>query len=170
MNSSLFGRLLSIGSLQDPHTGHYADAQLSLADFDAPLDRQLRRQHRRLFAAWLVLTLRQQHDKLREYLGDCGQDPRMLIKKWAKTHWYDRLVPAGAMAPERELFISDFEILLAILALDYGDLQPENEKPGPDTISSSRRCWSPVVPIMDEAACRLLLAEAYDGQARGGLQ
>lgn len=73
--------------------------------------------YHRVFANWLTLHLEQQLVELKQFLVQ-QQEPNRLLESWAEERWYEKLVPYGARVPDKLLFISDFEIILALASYD----------------------------------------------------
>src|SRR5437764_8380760 len=113
-SGSLFEKLLDIASARDSQNNRYADPVLALEFGGIEIDAAFRQQHRKAFAAWLALTLEQQHAELLNYLED-RQKPQALLQHWMQPQSYERLIPRDAMALERNLFVSDFEIVAALV-------------------------------------------------------
>ena len=106
----LFGELVDLASRPETEPGH----------------------RKRVFREWLELSLQVQHAELRRYL-DGQDDPAALLRRWESERWYEQLVPACAQPAERELFLSDFEIIAGVA---YSDFQPESANP--DLVRSKR--------------------------------
>ena len=81
--------------------------------------------HRQAFMTWLVLDLEQQLFHLHQFLAD-QENPTALLEQWAHQRWHERLIPAGVIGTERQLFLADFQI---VATLAYSDLQPAHANP-----------------------------------------
>lgn len=115
---TLFGRLIYLASLRNQSTGAYEHPALAQMIGDEQAGESLRRSHERVFQDWLCLNLEQQMADLQEYLSEI-QNPAALLGDWAGSGSYQGLAPAAAQDVERQLFVGDFQTLLALLQQEY---------------------------------------------------
>jgi AraC-like DNA-binding protein len=112
---SVFGQLLHLASLRNLYTGRYEHPVLS-ADFGAELtDRELGRCHKQVFDDWLAYPVAHQLRDLEEFLASIPCDRRLLLKTW--LHWepYRIFVPESTADCEREIYLGELRIVLALL-------------------------------------------------------
>jgi hypothetical protein len=124
---TIFGRLVYLASLRVTNTGVYEHHGLSLLFGDTEADAALRRSHQEAFAAWLNCSLEQQKSDVDRYLADLDSNQRVVVETWLRLSPYRGLVPASVKTFERDLFISDFEMLLEILRTEYGVSAPDQD-------------------------------------------
>jgi len=125
---SVFGRLVYLSSLRDPNTARYQHYGLGLVFGEDEARKALRKSHEEAFAEWLSFNLEQQQADLRLYLSDLSEDKRTVLETWQKLEPYKALLPKSAKTVERQLYLGDLTILLALLKNEYGV-----EDPGPDS-------------------------------------
>ncbi|HYL75426.1 MAG TPA: hypothetical protein VEU96_14535 [Bryobacteraceae bacterium] len=125
---SVFGRLVYLSSLRDPNTGRYQHHGLALVFGEDEARKALRKSHEEAFAEWLSFNLEQQQADLRLYLSDVSEDKRTILETWQKLEPYKNVLPKSAKSVERQLYLGDLTILLALLKNEYGV-----EDPGPDS-------------------------------------
>jgi hypothetical protein len=73
--------------------------------------------HRRAFRDWLRLNLELQLADLEEFLASLPAEQRVQLETRLASGWYTELVPHGAPAAERNLFLVDLETVLALRQL-----------------------------------------------------
>jgi hypothetical protein len=117
---SVFGRLLYLGSLRDPHTGAYRHDGLAAA-FGPDLSQQaLRLSHNRVFREWLRMSLEQKHSDLSAYLDTLESPRSKVVNYWLESETYRSCVPGAASRAERAYFSSDVEELLELISFAAG--------------------------------------------------
>lgn len=117
---SLFGRLVYLASLRAGNSGTYEHHGLALLYGDAEADRALRASHEELFGEWLSYSLEQQKADIDLYLSALAGSRKSIIDTWQRLSPYRNVVPASARLAEKNLFSSDFEMLLSLLKLEFG--------------------------------------------------
>jgi hypothetical protein len=107
-----FGRLVFLCSLRDRLTGRYQHP--SLVEFAGReiADRTLCNQHHQIFTEWIGLNLSDQKADLDEYL----RTSRLRSQELS----YRELAPATAHEVERQLYLTDLEVLLQLLSFEDG--------------------------------------------------
>ena len=125
---AVFGRLVYLASLRDSNTGRYQHHGLALVFGEEEARKALRKSHEQIFAEWLSFNLEQQQADLRLYLFDLQEDKRTVLETWQKLEPYKTLVPKSAKSVERQLYIADLSVLLALLKNEFGvaDLEPDS--------------------------------------------
>lgn len=124
---SVFGRLRYLASLRNPNTGLYEHHGLALIFGDKEADKALRKSHQRTFEEWLSCPLEKQRLDLNEYLSEISDDPGAVIDNWIRLAPYRNLAPSIARNAERDLFFSDFRLLLDLLKVEYGVASPDQD-------------------------------------------
>ena len=107
-----FGRMVFLSSLRDRLTGRYAHPSLIESFGREVADRTLCHNHHQVFTDWLSLNLSDQKADLDEYLR--------LTRTGLEGIEYRDLVPATAHEVERQLYLTDLEVLLQLLRFERG--------------------------------------------------
>lgn len=110
-----FGRIVYLASLRDPNTGQYHHFGLAQIYTEIQADRALRLSHTQAFSEWLNYSLEQQKIDLEEYLLSLEGDRRTILETWKNLAPYRSLLPTDASEAERQLFVSDLELILELL-------------------------------------------------------
>lgn len=121
-----FGRIAYLASLRDPNTGKYQHFGLAQLYTAHEADRALRASHSQAFAKWLNYPLAQQKEDLEEYLLSLEGDRQTVLRTWADLSPYRSLLPSSASPAERQLFVSDLELILELLR---SELSPSSPSP-----------------------------------------
>jgi hypothetical protein len=144
--SSVFERMVYIGSLVKPAAGHDAG--------EKPADRKarqmLRQEHQAAFERWLCLNLRDKMADLEACAEDQGQTPIEIMRHWIEPRRHPHLIPAGALVPQRDLFEMEFGILLQIVGCSFGSsFSPSTARfnPPPDPGQGLARCNRPAITV-----------------------
>ena len=116
--ATTFGKLVYLSGLRDEGTGRYNHYGLSQRYSEEQANLVLTLSHEEVFFDWLELSLEQQNGDLNLYLTDSGSDPALVVDNWLRLEPYRRLIPASAPREERELYISDIEMLLDLIRKD----------------------------------------------------
>ncbi len=133
---SVFGRLVYLSSLRNPNSGRYEHFGLAQMHGSRKTDRALREAHRRTFSGWLRFTLREQWSDLADYLGSLTVDRRLVLRAWERQATYQSLIPPDADDVERQLYLCDFEMIVAVM-------RSACEVPGsPSAFRPTVRCFS----------------------------
>ena len=122
---SIFGRLVYLSSLRNSNTNTYEHHGFALMFGEEESDRTLRQSHATGFAEWLCFNLEEQKADLDLYLSGLGSDKRTIVEAWLRLTPYRHLVPDSARRAERQLYLSDLEILLTLLKNEYGVASPD---------------------------------------------
>ena len=110
-----FGRLAYVAGLRNENSGAYHHFKLALCYTDEEADSFLRARHKQIFREWLNFPLERQRSEFAEYLEATEAERAVVLQTWLISASYRNLIPTGAHETERLLFISDLEIILAIL-------------------------------------------------------
>jgi hypothetical protein len=122
---TVYGRLVYLSGLRNPHTGRYE--HFGLGSHERPLEvhHALRRIHEAIFTEWVGYTLERKMADLELYIAGIDQiDRSELIDAWLRLTPYKNLVPGSIQGPERQKHISDFEAILELLKNVYGVASP----------------------------------------------
>ena len=112
---SSFGKIVYLASLRNENTGRYEHFGLAQIYSDAAADAVLRRSHDVVFREWLGYSLEEQKRDLENYLETMADDRGTVLNTWLTLSPYQRLLPASASEAERELYITDLELILELL-------------------------------------------------------
>jgi len=112
---TVFGRLVYLSSLRNPYTGLYEHFSLTQMHGWKETHRAMREAHRRIFSEWLCFTLREQFVDLDAYLGSLALDKRIVLRAWESRATYHSLIPPEADEAERQLYLCDFEMIVAVM-------------------------------------------------------
>jgi hypothetical protein len=122
---TLFGRLVYLSSLRDANSGVYEHFGLAQIFGGKDADRTLRQSHTQVFGAWLNLNLEQQKADLESYLSGLEEDVDAIVANWIRLAPYRNLIPARAREVERQLYLTDFEVVLELLKFDHDVASPD---------------------------------------------
>jgi hypothetical protein len=123
-----FGRIAYLASLRDPNTGRYGHFGLAQMYSLEEASEALYSSHRQVFAEWLNFPLARQKEDLEEYLLSLEGERSTVLRAWASLHSYQNLLPAPAGSAEKELFVSDLELILELLQTEPSS--PSSPTPG----------------------------------------
>src|SRR5205823_10435163 len=112
---SAFERLIYFASKLHPASGKYIHEGLAKLSDNEEVHRKFKEAHERTFHDWLSLNLEQKNADLRLYLSSLNIEKNFVIKTWAGFDPFWNLVPSTAIEAERILFISDLQVLLALV-------------------------------------------------------
>ena len=113
--SNTFGKLVYLASLRDGRSRRYRHYSLPPQAGEEETDRALREAHRRAFSSWLCLSLAHQLADLDLYLSGLEIDRQAVLEVWRRQAPYRELLPHDAVEVERQLFLADLEVLLALM-------------------------------------------------------
>jgi hypothetical protein len=111
---TMFGRIVYLSSLRDGIIYREPLLQASLGSDDAQA--VLSKLHCALVIAWLRLTMQERHDDIRQYLAT--ETDQTVAKKWLRGANISEVLPEDLSATDRELFVSELHVLLAIMRLE----------------------------------------------------
>ena len=121
-----FGRLIYLASLRDQNTGAYHHHGLEQLFGPEQSEQTLRHSHGQIFSDWLCFNLEQQKNDLEAYLDELNEDKK--IPFWLPGSDFARTgvtFPRLAREVERNLFITDLEMVLELLRYDYAVASPD---------------------------------------------
>jgi len=122
---TLFGRLVYLSSLRDSNSGTYEHYGLAQVFGSKEADRTLRQSHAQAFTSWLNLNLEQQKADLEDYLAGLEEDVDAILANWIRLAPYRNVIPARAREVERQLYLTDIEVVLELLKFDHDVASPD---------------------------------------------
>ena len=122
---TLFGRLVYLSSLRDTNSGTYEHYGLAQVFGAKEADRTLRQSHSQAFVAWLNLNLEQQKADLEDYLAGLEENISGILANWIRLAPYRNLIPARAREVEKQLYLTDLEVVLELLKFDHDVASPD---------------------------------------------
>jgi hypothetical protein len=118
---TLCGRLIYLASLRDGNSGIYQHHGLASIFGREESRLALGQLHEAVFREWLKRPLAAKLDDLAEYLNSLEEPRRLIIQHWRKVPTYRAYIPASARESERELFFTEFEVLVETLGCSDSD-------------------------------------------------
>ena len=112
---TVLGQMAYLASRRNDNTGSYEHFGLAQLYSQEAADEALRGSHAEAFRRWLSFTLEEQKVDLENYLSSLEGARETVLRAWGALGSYRRLLPAEANEAERELFVSDLELILELL-------------------------------------------------------
>jgi hypothetical protein len=109
-----FGKLVLLSSLASDHAGWYHHAGFGKAVPACLASWVLRCTHEQVFLRWLDSPLEEQWTAVREHLAARHRQNTGTPRE-RQAASVEALIPGVARQPERELFLSDLELVLSLL-------------------------------------------------------
>jgi hypothetical protein len=109
---TLFGRLEYLASLRDPNSGIYRHHGLAAIFGREESRRALSQSHESVFREWLDLPLSEKRADLSAYLDRLEESRDLVLRNWVTIRAYRGYLPGSARESERELFSTEFDVLL----------------------------------------------------------
>jgi hypothetical protein len=109
--ATLFGRIAYLSSLRVGVTYLEPGLQARLGADDAQA--VLSKLHSDLAIAWLRLTMQERHDDICQYVA--AEVDQTVAKRWLRVESIAEELPEDLSATDRELFVAEFQVLLAIM-------------------------------------------------------
>jgi len=113
---SLIAQLVFVTGFRDPNSGIYHFTSGLKDPAPAEIDHFLRSLHEDAFVKWLNFRLEEQRADLELYFSNLPCGKVVAIQTWLNLESYRQLMPASADPIERQLFLSDLEVLLRLMA------------------------------------------------------
>ncbi len=101
-----------LASLRDALTGKYTHESLTNLLGLEDADRMLCHTHYKVFSEWLCFSLAEQKADLDEFISSTRRD--LSLKECGAV------APSGARVVERQLYLTDLELVLELIRLDPG--------------------------------------------------
>ena len=122
---TVFGRLEYLATLRNHHTGRYEHFGLEQR-FGAELSEvTLRRSHEEFFADWIGFSLETQKRELEDYLAGRDESVPEILSSWLRVRPFGTWVPASARRAERQLFLTDLDVILELVRRERGVGAPD---------------------------------------------
>jgi hypothetical protein len=109
---TLFGRLAYLASLRDSNSGIYRHHGLATIFGREESRKALSQSHEAVFREWLNLSLAEKRQDLSDYLVRLEDPLPVVLDHWIGIRAYRSYMPASARESERELFCTEFDVLL----------------------------------------------------------
>jgi len=110
---TLYGKLAYLAELRDKSTGTYQHQGLMLSFGREQTQQCLRAAHQEIFYEWLRLTLAEKRQDLLQFLHAVPEGAATVIAHWRTYHGFAVFVPPAATIGDRELFLSEFRLLVS---------------------------------------------------------
>lgn len=135
--SGSFERLVFLASIRDVYTGHYMHegwAQIADAQdvHDAAHD-----MHGAVFSGVIELPLKRLVEELKLHFRALGGSGQEMAEAWLQAEPFREMMPAGCTLMEREFFVSQMKLALAVI------VHPLTSDAPPDSDASPRRLSAP---------------------------
>jgi hypothetical protein len=111
---TLFGRLAYLASLRDSNSGIYRHHGLASIFGREESRRALSQSHQAVFQEWLKLPLAEKKEDLSAYFQDLEDPLPIVLDNWTTMRAPRSYMPASARESERELFCTEFDVLLEV--------------------------------------------------------
>ena len=112
---SVYGKLMCLAGLRDPHSGHYRHYGLSAAFGREESESALRQSHEQVFKEWLRLALPEKSSDLAQYLAGIDDSADAVAKNWLRGRYCETLVPDRATRAQRAQFRQELGTLLELI-------------------------------------------------------
>jgi hypothetical protein len=141
--TSLFERLVFLGSLRDAYTGRYLREGWDRVVSADEIHSVLRDCHQAMFLSVLRLPLVELSKQLRYHFQTLCQPERQTAFLWLEVEPFRDLIPQGCSSLFRELFISQIRTALEVLcdAPDWEQLAGPVASPGSHLDASPLLRW-----------------------------
>ncbi len=112
-----FGRLVHIATLRDLISGQYKHEGLETLYSAPAVHEALYYCHEEIFQKILEIPLERQERLLRSFFGGLEGDASEIAGRWLELDVYRMLVPLGTPEYLRDLFYSNFRLLLDLISV-----------------------------------------------------
>jgi hypothetical protein len=109
---TVYGRLVYLAQRRSPDSGLYEHHGLAKMFGEEEADTALHLSHDQTFRRWLELGLEEQKADLALYFAGLPTNRKVLVENWLRLAPYRNLVPYDASPADKELFLTDLELLL----------------------------------------------------------
>lgn len=114
--SGPFAQLVFLASVRDHYTGNYIYEGLASRSSPVEVHELLHRTHLKVFEDATSLPLVAYCKEIRSHVQSLGENEYRVVRLWLELKPYYDMIPEGCHVMERELFISQFQSALRILA------------------------------------------------------
>lgn len=111
-----FERLVFLASIRDSYSGRYLHEGWAQAAGTEEIHQTAQQMHHAAFAALLQTALMELVEEVRRHFGSLEGDEGGMARSWLETEPYREMLPAGCTVMEREFFVSQMRLALAVLA------------------------------------------------------
>jgi hypothetical protein len=112
---TIYGRLVYLAQRRNPDSGVYEHHGLAKMFGEEEADGALHSSHNLTFRHWLESGLEEQKADLALYFAGLPTSRKVLVENWLRLSPYRNLVPFDASPADRELFLSDLELILKLI-------------------------------------------------------
>ena len=116
--STDFGRLVHIATLRDLVSGDYKHDGLEATYSSAAVNEALLYCHEEIFQKILEIPLERQERLLRRWFAGLEGEAPDIANRWLELEVYRMLIPLGTPEYLRDLFCSNFRLLLSLVAVE----------------------------------------------------
>ena len=117
--SSTFGKIAYLTSLRNENSGRYQHFGLAQIYSEDEADLVLRQSHEEVFREWLNYLLEPQVRDVEKYLDSIEDERETVLETWLTLEPYRRLLPAAASEAERDLYVTDLQLVLDLLRNEF---------------------------------------------------
>lgn len=149
---SVLQQIVELAHLRDPSTGTYAHPAIPSRSRAEAVQDKLRRLHERAFRYWLQMGLEAKKADFDIYLSGLSVSRTKVVETWRSLESYRCFAPASASPAERELFISDIEVLL--LSEQHGEAHSQT----PGSMAGLETAHDDEILTVKEVAAKLRVA------------
>lgn len=110
-----FERLVFLASIRDSYSGRYRHEGWAQAGGAEEIHQTAQHMHHAAFATLLQTALLDLVEEVRRHFGSLQGDEAGMASSWLETEPYREMLPAGCTVMEREFFVSQMRLALAVL-------------------------------------------------------
>jgi hypothetical protein len=110
-----FAKLVFLATVRDPYTGKYLHEGWTTVGSSEEIHSLLRDTHHEVFEFVCSMPIMRLCGELRGYLRSLSAPWRNTIRLWDELESYREMIPQGVSIEEREFFISQMQVGLAVL-------------------------------------------------------
>lgn len=111
-----FERLVFLASIRDPYSGRYMHEGWSQVAALDDIHETARQMHAAAFSALLQFPLLELAAAVRRHFQGLQGEERGMARAWLETEPFREMLPAGCTVIEREFFVSQMRLALALVA------------------------------------------------------
>lgn len=111
-------RLVHVATLRDLASGRYRHDELAAIYSEPAVDQALKICHEELFERILETSLEHQEAEVRRCLEGFDGSSTEIAARWQEHEFYKFLIPSGMPVYLRQLFCSNLQTLLQLIALE----------------------------------------------------
>lgn len=111
-------RLVHVATLRDLASGRYRHEGLAAIYSEPAVDQALKVCHEELFERILETSLEHQESEIRRCLRGFDGSASEIAARWQEHEFYKLLIPSGVPIYLRQLFCSNLQTLLQLIALE----------------------------------------------------